>query len=1474
MEQVKILRIVVASPGDVQAERDVLPKVIEELNRGIAGDRGLQLVLSRWETDAHPGFHAEGPQGLIDTILKITDCDLLIGIFWRRFGTPTLDGKTGTEHEIAMACEAWKEKRSPQVFIYFNQSPYTPQSKADTDQWGQVLEFKQNFDKQGLWWPYIGKAKFETVVRTHLTNYIRSLPKTKEQAEPYAADDTDLLGKYLDFIIQRNKYLDPRGIMQTRRSISLPLEEVFVTLKAEREARQDQIDRRMFSAGEEWTEALLDDPYTRAFFDRSPRTQNVELAKAVREQTRIVLLGDPGAGKTTLMRFLALQFSRAHRDGMLTVCDKEGNNYGKTQLPILMRVADYADAFAKDRNLHLRDYLPHSFTNLDAPSEALAKLFHKNLCSGSSLVLLDGLDEIVDRMDRSLIAREIEGFISAIDKRNRVIITSRIAGYRESPLDASLSLFVLRELEMNQIVTFLNRWCRAAEKFHAPEADESEIKRRAQIEIEGILNSVRGSDGVKRLASNPLMLTILALIHRNGARLPNRRVELYELAAKTLLEDWQLARGIPSGVIIQETEAMQILAPLAFWMHSEKPRGVASEGEVKDKLTVFLAKRRGVTEDHPDIPQAVDDFLRRVREHTGLFVERAPTYYGFMHLTFEEYFAARYLLRSRMEAAKLIHQFRHQPRWEEVTLLAVGYLSKDYPDEAAELIRTAIISGGENAKETEYKSSVYEDVLHRDLLFAAQCIGDCASVETEFRRLIMKRLIDCYISEQAGRKFVVLRKYIQDRIGYLKGSDAEADAVESLLEALKTNNAYEVRMVAVEALGWIGGERALEALLEALKKDDAEEVRRDVVSTLGRTGGERVLEGLLEALRTDDDADVRRNVVSALGQIGDERALEGLLEALKTDAAAAVRRYAADTLISIGGERAVEGLMEALKDGDAYVRMNAVSALGQIGGERAVVRVLEVLKIDDAYVRMNAASALGRIGGKRAVEGLLEALKTDDDVYVRRNAASALGRIGGERAVGGLLEALKTDDDADVRRDAADTLGRIGGERALDILLEALKKDDDAQVRRDAAYTLIRIGGERAVGGLLEALKTDDDVDVRRKAASDLGQIGGERAVGGLLEALKTDDDADVRRKAASALGQIGGERAVGGLLEALKTDGHTDVRRNATSALGQIGGERALEALFEALITDDDAQVRMKSVSALGQIGSERAVEGLLETLKTDDDVYVRRNAASALVKIGEERALEGLSKALKPDNTTQTRMNATSGLGLIGGERALDVLLEALNTDDDAQVRTNTAFALGRIGGERALEALLETLKIDDAEEVRRDVVSILGRIGGERALEALLEVLKTDDDAQVRRNATSALGHIGGERALEALLEILKTDDDTQMRMNATSALAHIGGERVVEAFLDALRTNSNNDVKVKVASELATFDSTKKNRINPDHFKSVVLTLRELLEKSGFDDLSTIRTNNNFGNYLYGYDVIWDALWKVCQKQSIV
>ena len=75
-ETAHILRVVVVSPRDVQAERDCLPAVIEEINRDIARDQGLRLEFVGWEKDTYPGMHPAGPQSLIDPNLRVEDCDV------------------------------------------------------------------------------------------------------------------------------------------------------------------------------------------------------------------------------------------------------------------------------------------------------------------------------------------------------------------------------------------------------------------------------------------------------------------------------------------------------------------------------------------------------------------------------------------------------------------------------------------------------------------------------------------------------------------------------------------------------------------------------------------------------------------------------------------------------------------------------------------------------------------------------------------------------------------------------------------------------------------------------------------------------------------------------------------------------------------------------------------------------------------------------------------------------------------------------------------------------------------------------------------------------------------------------------------------------------------------------------------------------------------------------------------------------
>jgi len=183
------LRVVLASPSDVKREREAFAKVIEQVNNDTARPAGFHLDLWRWETDSRPGFNPKGPQGLIDKVLKIDQCDLFVGIFWNRIGSVTKFGKTGTEHEFDTAYKAWKRKKSPEIMFYFNEKPSNLASDADLAQRGKVLGFRRDFPDEGLYWPYKGQAEFAKYASEHLRRFIHELAssgKGKRKPEPDA----------------------------------------------------------------------------------------------------------------------------------------------------------------------------------------------------------------------------------------------------------------------------------------------------------------------------------------------------------------------------------------------------------------------------------------------------------------------------------------------------------------------------------------------------------------------------------------------------------------------------------------------------------------------------------------------------------------------------------------------------------------------------------------------------------------------------------------------------------------------------------------------------------------------------------------------------------------------------------------------------------------------------------------------------------------------------------------------------------------------------------------------------------------------------------------------------------------------------------------------------------------------------------------------------------------------------------------
>ncbi len=159
----RLFRIFVASPGDVQPEREVLPGVIEEVNLVNGAQLDYRLELVRWETHAFPG--AGRPQQVINE--QIGDYDAFVGIMWRRFGTPTGVAGSGTEEEYRLAYQKWQATGKPSIMFYFSQQPFMPKTLDELEQMRKVLLLRSEIGGKGLFWEYATCDEFERTVRKH-----------------------------------------------------------------------------------------------------------------------------------------------------------------------------------------------------------------------------------------------------------------------------------------------------------------------------------------------------------------------------------------------------------------------------------------------------------------------------------------------------------------------------------------------------------------------------------------------------------------------------------------------------------------------------------------------------------------------------------------------------------------------------------------------------------------------------------------------------------------------------------------------------------------------------------------------------------------------------------------------------------------------------------------------------------------------------------------------------------------------------------------------------------------------------------------------------------------------------------------------------------------------------------------------------------------------------------------------------------
>ncbi|MCP4658022.1 MAG: NACHT domain-containing protein, partial [bacterium] len=868
---------------------------------------------------------------------------------------------------------------------------------------------------------------------------VRSLAAELRRAVlAHTPDDDELAAleqRYRERLVDWLGRLEFRGMMSAARAIVLPLEDVYVELRAVAEvpAEADAFsvdERRLLLDLEEKEGKGQDGERHRDLMDQCESlrherwsqtlTERRSIAEALHrgDQRAFVVLGDPGSGKTTLLHYLTLIYAR----GAERAAERLGIPQTEAdRLPIFLPLAAFDDMLHKRPDLTLKDFL-FLYYDTRRGLPGLKPLFHRALASGRALVLFDGLDEVLDVSTRHFVADQVAALMGELTPRGvRFVLASRVVGYHAARVPGRIATLTVVDFGEREIEVFVRQWARAFE-VSAAGGESPEVLQKAYTLEKDLMDDVRANASVRKLAANPLMLTMLALLRRQVGRLPHRRIELYQRYVTTLLVNWIETRSFgartESVERLDRHQAENVLIPLALWLQKERPSGTARRHDVRRRLTDIYLEEEGLTPGEAKRPQLrqaearADRFLHEMQQMAGLLVERGHDAYGFLHLTFQEYFAGRALARLGAEARwQVVRRHLHDPRWREPIMLCAGWLGvvENRRQEVTDLTRLIF--------EREDPS---EEDLHRNLLLALAIACDDPNLEPRLVGKLVTAAVGCLPA-----RIPTLGKEITKSLAQLV-ANGSADIAACFAPIWKSDD-WHVRQEAVKILGHFGTHPQVRATLrERLSHEDGWVHQAALNALANQIDTDSTIKWMLfEALNCRFSSDRKAAVEALSGQAANPSVRDALLERVD-DSWSPVRVAAVKALSDHTADPSVrDALLERTGDFSFSVADAAIAGLAsQIGTDSAVRNTL--------LEKLNDGTASAAIAFSRQAEAdpavrsiLLRKLDEEENWYFRCMALTALaGTIREDAGVRSVMVDSLSDEHGGIRWTAAKALAR------------------------------------------------------------------------------------------------------------------------------------------------------------------------------------------------------------------------------------------------------------------------------------------------------------------------------------------------------------------------------------------------------------------------------------------------------------------
>jgi DNA replication protein DnaC len=471
--------------------------------------------------------------------------------------------------------------------------------------------------------------------------------KEKQAEDEGKAKKKSYVEHYCDHIKQKFKYLDFTGLNAILQK-PLLLEDIYVKLRAQKSYKLTDyrtiadfklLDEERASAdGKGWKEkttkptGVIDGDFAVVF----ESIYNEAVQK--QEPLKMVILGQPGSGKTTLMKWIALQ-SVSSAEGIFS-----------RFMPVFIPLKDLGREPDKTfRSKNIRDLTLEMLIKVGISDSFLEEFFENN----GLIFLLDGLDEVADESIRKEVIQWIQ---DQHIRRNTILVTSRFSGLQEAKglkFHDAVPVFVVQDFDIADIERFLENWYKnieAAVIGDTCEEDRERAIKEGKARYEDLMKIIKDKnyENLHQLAVNPLLLTIIAIVHRTRAVLPKERHKLYDECLRVMIELWNVANR-KLDVNFSVGNSLDNLSKLAVYLMKENRREMELS-EIKGLLTAEIEGK------------SLDVFLKEMVLKSGLLYESEGKY-GFLHLTFQEYLAACYFAGE--ENPNHILEYRDRDYWTE-----------------------------------------------------------------------------------------------------------------------------------------------------------------------------------------------------------------------------------------------------------------------------------------------------------------------------------------------------------------------------------------------------------------------------------------------------------------------------------------------------------------------------------------------------------------------------------------------------------------------------------------------------------------------------------------------------------------------------------------------------------------------------------------------------------------------------------------